>query len=64
MKDFFFDLGPNLDYHFTKTDSFKKIGIGVGVGLGYDISNKLLFTTGYSFGLSNCLLYTSPSPRD
>ena len=41
------------------------VGFQLGLNMDYYLTNKLQFETGSRFGLyGNCLLYTSPSPRD
>ncbi len=46
--------GPQFDY-ITDGDieNFKKFGLGLGVGLGYDITDNILISSRYSFGISN-----------
>ena len=46
--------GLQFDY-FTEKDlgDIKRFGLGLGIGLGYDITDSILISSRYSFGITN-----------
>jgi opacity protein-like surface antigen len=46
--------GLQFDY-FTEKDlgNIKRFGLGLGIGLGYDITDSILISSRYSFGITN-----------
>ena len=46
--------GLQFDY-FTEKDlgNLKRFGLGLGIGLGYDITDSILISSRYSFGITN-----------
>ena len=46
--------GLQFDY-FTEKDlgGIKRFGLGLGIGLGYDITDSILISSRYSFGITN-----------
>ena len=46
--------GLQFDY-FTEKDlgDIKRFGLGLGIGLGYDITDSILISSRYSFGITD-----------
>lgn len=47
--------GLLLDFILDESDGAEVFGVGAGLGLGYDITDKIMLSTKYSFGLNNRL---------
>ena len=46
--------GLQFDYMMEKDlANFRKFGLGLGIGLGYDITDSILISSRYSFGITD-----------